>query len=91
MPPLPLAFEEIFATSLESNIGGSHEPHKWKPCKTIIKQEKAPIIDMSSKALALIDPFSISGSKNPQTNKDRNPIRANHAAVDPFMNSEIVI
>ena len=86
MPPLPLAFEEIFATSLESNIGGSHVPHKWKPCKTIIKQEKAPIIDITNKALALKDPFSISGSKNPQTNKDRNPIRANHTAVDPFMN-----
>ena len=66
-------------------------PHKWKPCKTIIKQEKAPIIEINNRALAFldpffIDPFPLSGSKAPQTIKDRNPIRANHAAVDPFMN-----
>ena len=61
-------------------------PNKWKPFKTIIKQENASIIEINKISLAFLDTFFISGSKDPLKNKDWTPIRANHAEFDPFMN-----
>ncbi len=60
-PPLPLAFIEIVAASLESICGISQDLQRCNPCNTIIKQQKASVIHSIAMALPFNEPSIILG------------------------------